>query len=168
MGGHRGSPRLFAHPTYSRCARISGDPGPVLSLRRCKLQLWPVRSECAGTLCRTPGLPSRLPYPSPLPRVYPMNSRCARNHGGPPRVYKERSGPPTFPRRGNVGVSSAHPPRVGSFLLFYHPSIAVVQPTLYHPSPQEGVPLGGEERARGPRTFPGSLNKWDELRLDGV
>ena len=71
-------------------------------------------SECGVPPCpNSPGLPGRPANPSPLPRVYPMNSRCARNHGGPPRVYKERSGPPIFPRRGNVGVSSAHPPGVG-------------------------------------------------------
>ena len=62
---------------------------------------------CSPPCPNSPGLTSRPANPGPLPRVYPMNSRCARNHGGPPRVYKERSGPPTFPRRGNVGVGFA-------------------------------------------------------------
>ena len=60
----RVSARLFAHPTYSRCARISGGPGPVLSLHGCKLQPRPVRSECAGTLCCTPGFRNGLQAPA--------------------------------------------------------------------------------------------------------
>lgn len=44
------------------CTRVSARLFPAAACGD-----WPVRSECAGTLCRTPGLPSRLPDPSPLP-----------------------------------------------------------------------------------------------------
>ena len=42
----------------------------------------------------------------------------------------------------------AHPGWVGRTAL-YHPVIAAAQQTFYHPSPQAGVPLGGENSGRG-------------------
>ena len=123
------------------------------------------RRACSPPCPNSPGLTSCPASSGPLPRVYPMNSRCARNHGGPPRVYKERSGPPTFPRRGNVGVSSARPPNVrrwgqrsaasyrGSFLNALLPAPPAWAPlgnqtpsfsTKYPPCQGSVLPIGGE------------------------
>ena len=158
-GGQGGSPRHPpAHIACKSVKRARTFCAKHKSLAACA-DLLPLAcfpgSECGVTPLPSPGLPGRPANPSPLPRVYPMNSRCARNHGGPPRVYKERSGPPRWSlcceagdhTRGPryflvkkmlgwvVGVSSAHPPGVGSFLSLYQPSIAAAQQTPYHPSP---------------------------------
>ena len=45
------------------CTRVSARHYPAAACGD-----WPVRSECAGTLCCTPGLPSRLACSCPLPR----------------------------------------------------------------------------------------------------
>ena len=60
-----------------------------------------------------------------------------------PRAFQNTLLTPARCRAGQVSLS-AHPPGVGNFLSLYHPITTTARPTPYHPSPQAGVPLGGE------------------------
>ena len=107
--------------------------------------------------------------PRPAAASVPHEFALRAKSWGPPRAYKERSGPPRWSlcceagdhTRGPryflvkkmlgwvVGVSSSHPPGVGGSTALYHPGIAAAQQTFHHPSPPAGAPLGGGEPAEG-------------------
>ena len=117
-GGQGGSPRHPpAHIACKSVKRARTFCAQHKSLAACA-DLLPLAcfpgSECGVTPLPQFPRPYEPPCkPQPAAASVPHEFALRAKSWGPPRAYKERSGPPIFPRRGNVGVSSAHPPGVG-------------------------------------------------------
>ena len=106
-------------------------------------------------LAGAPGPSSRFMGANSSPGQYGLNADHPLTR---PRAFQNTLLTPARCRAGQVSLS-AHPPGVGNFLSLYHPITTTARPTPYHPSPQAGVPLGGETPTKEKWTRSGQKKK---------